>query len=107
MENWLQHCLGDEIEVVAAIVDCNSLELSSHHLPCSAILTSKEIPLIVAASSLDISDWCEISNSWWNSMSVYLSPLTLLPELLAHIRGAKDHCQDVDHFNSPSHSVLR
>lgn len=107
MENWLQHCLCDDRRVIAAIVDCASLELSPHYLPCSGILASKEIPLIIAASSRDISDWCEVSNPWLAGMPVYLASLILLPQLLNHIRQTSDHRQGDDHFCPLSNFMQR
>ncbi len=89
MENWLWHCLDEETQVVAAIVDCASVELSIGRFPCNAVLRSKKIPLIIAGSSRDICDWFEVSDKTSDSMTVFLAPLTLLPQLFEQIRQAK------------------
>lgn len=90
MKNWLQHCIDEESQVVAAIVQSSALELGTHHFPCGDILTRKRIPMIIAASARDIGDWCEVSNKLSAGLTVYLSPLTLLPQLLEHLRQGKE-----------------
>lgn len=74
MVNWLRHCVDEESQIVAAIVDCASVELNTQHIPCSEILSNMGIPMIIAASSRDIGDWCEVSKILSNGMPIYLSP---------------------------------